>query len=321
MAASEQELRCAGLVADWLSTVSGSEWQIDDGPTLDEQHPNQPSPDLLLIGGTRTAAVEVKRLTGDSVWNTYHASLSSLQRSLAPPGGGHWVLLPCDDFRLPMDLRTRRLVKKQIAALGHLRPGEEDVVEIPREAAISLTRSDGPGHVWCTHTFTGGEEFALASARLDGMYFVVDEGQWEHSFVTQAARDRFVDALVEACLQRASGELARISWKEEWRLLRGDDLMPGEVDVVAVTEARSVPHANQEAVDLVYGDALAKFEGKRWADLHIVVLDTFGGAMLSLDYLMDAIASYEEISAEFIDFAFVAEEKQLHPAWPTNTNG
>ena len=93
--------------------MAGSRWSIDEDAVLDDLFPNERTPEGIVTNGALTAAVEVKRLHGDAIWNTYHESLRSLQRSLAPDTGGHWVLIPCDDFRLPTDATTRRRIRKQ----------------------------------------------------------------------------------------------------------------------------------------------------------------------------------------------------------------
>lgn len=317
MTLTEQESRCLDLAAAALSEITGTSWLLDREARPDDTHPNEPSPDGIIRDGIHSAAVEVKRLTGDLVWNVYSEALKSLSRSLAPSTGGHWTLSPPIDFRLPMDIKTRKRVKKQLQGLKELPVGEEDAILMPRRALISLGRTDGPGQVFCCHTSSGYDELRDASARISGRYMLVDEGQLEHSFETEEGRQQFIDAVVDACNRRASGSEAFAEWNEEWGVSHDDDGEP-HVQVICVTEARSVPGANAEAIDLVLDSALRKFERRRWADLHVVVLDRTG-AMLMPDYLLDAVQSYDDQMFEDVDLILIAEKSETFEAWRSPT--
>ena len=153
-----------------------------------------------------------------------------------------------------------------------------------------------------------------ASRLPEGSYLVVDDGQWEHSFVTDEGKQAFVQSLVEACRRRSEGEASEFHWVEEWKLHRGEDLQPGQVDIICVTEARSVPGANAEAIDLVLDDALRKFEGRRWGDVHVVVLDRAGPG-LSVDYLLDAIRLYSAEVLDAVDLILVADDTVISEGW------
>ena len=121
MPLSEQERRCVELTCQYLNGTRGGRWKIDDGPTLDEQYPSQPSPEVLVHNESMTAAIEVKYLTGDSMLNEYRESIFSLRRFLVPPCGGHYTLDPCIDFRLPIrDPRFRKHLRQEIARVAPL---------------------------------------------------------------------------------------------------------------------------------------------------------------------------------------------------------
>lgn len=223
-----------------LVSKYGGSWEVLPRATPDELYPSEPSPDTLLPNGDRTAAVEVKRLTGDDEWNNYRAYRRSLMRSLAPAAGGHWIVVPAIDFRYPMNLGTRRLLKHQIESLGDsMRPGDEGVVAIPREALISLTTPAGDGWVFCCHDSSGAELLSRTSKRVSGKFMLVDCGTCEHSFETDSGREAFVDEIVRACVARIAEGDAIARWNEEWKLIRGAD-GDGSVEVVAVTAARDV---------------------------------------------------------------------------------
>lgn len=65
MPLSEQELRCVELACRWLHETYGGEWSVTDN--LDDLHPSAPSPEVIVGNGESSAAIEVKRLTGDAV--------------------------------------------------------------------------------------------------------------------------------------------------------------------------------------------------------------------------------------------------------------
>lgn len=314
MPLTKQEARCIDLGCAFISGQFGGDWKPQSGPTLDELYPSKRSPEIIATDGQRTAAIEVKRLTGDSEWNDYRAYRRSLQRSLAPVGGGHYDLVPSIDFRLPMAPPMRRSIKRQIAALAEsMRPGDSAAVMIPREAVISQSRDWGDGFFFCCHTSTGQDLAQAVSERIEGAFMLVDEGQREHEFVTDEGFRAAVDALVDACARRLHDGTATAQWQEEWALHRGED-GEGQVDLVVVTNARDVWAANAEAVDLVLDDALRKFTEQRWADLHVVVLDC-DGIVLEPDLVIGAVRAYEAEVLETVDLILLADGNQILEAW------
>ena len=90
MPLTHQESRCIELASEHLGTLYGGSWRVMDGPPLDDLHPSEPTPEVIVGNGRTTAAIEVKRLTGDSVFQAYKESVLSLHRSLVPSCGGYY---------------------------------------------------------------------------------------------------------------------------------------------------------------------------------------------------------------------------------------
>lgn len=145
MPLTEQESRCIELACGHLAALYGGVWTMVGSPSLDDLYPSEPTPEVLVGNGSLTAAIEVKRLTGDSVFQAYTESIFSLHRSLVPSCGGYYWLNPPVDFRLPMELALRRQVKKEIERIAPtLAEGESGPVRIRREGHISLISASGP---------------------------------------------------------------------------------------------------------------------------------------------------------------------------------
>ena len=140
------------LALGQLGKILGGEWRLTEGETLDDIHNSVPSPECLVTNGETDAAIEVKRLTGDTVFQAYIEAQLSLQRSLVPTWGGFFALAPATDFRLPIDGPLRRWLKREIErvapTLGH---GDKGAIRLMRNAHVSMARADGPGHVFCCH--------------------------------------------------------------------------------------------------------------------------------------------------------------------------
>lgn len=149
MPLTPQEQHCIDLALGALGDLYGGTWRVPDGPTLDDLHKSQASPECLVTNDLISAAVEVKRLTGDSVLQAYREALMSLNRSLTPSCGGYYTLSPTVDFRLPIDGSLRRHLKEEIerVAPALVRGGAPGAVHIPRKAHVSMSREDGPGYL------------------------------------------------------------------------------------------------------------------------------------------------------------------------------
>jgi hypothetical protein len=294
--------------------VFGGTWEISD--VLDDTHQSDPSPEALVSNGSKTAAIEVKRLIGDDEYLTYIESMFSLEKYLTPSCGGHYSLGTALDFRLPMEPRFRRHVKKEVERVAPtLAPEQTGAIRIPRQAHVSLIKDSGPGYIYCCHTSTG-HFVQEVSSRLAGVFLLVDDGQWEHEFVTEEAKKAFQEALVAACEIRLQGDLAPFAWTEEWPLTRGsDEGTQSGVWLIAVTGARSVQGSVAEAVDIMLEKAKQKFEERRWAELHVLVFDN-ASALMTVDRVAEVVAGFEPEDLGAIDVILVADEDVVAQVWP-----
>jgi hypothetical protein len=318
MPLTQQERRCIDLACLHLASVHGGNWRITD--ILDDQYQTESSPEVVVSNGVITAAIEVKQLTGDSVFQAYVESMLSLERSLAPSCGGYYALSPCVDFRLPVDRRFRQHVKREIERVAPtLAPGQSGAIHIPREAQISLIRESGPGYIYCCHISTGGVVQEV-SPRVTGVFRLVDDGQWEHSFVTDSGRAAFHDALIAACRARIECGRPQVSWIEEWELSRAEQDGSGEtgVFVIAVTDARDVSSSVAEGVGRMLEKAKQKFQGRRWADQHIIMFEN-RGAFMTASRVGDVVSGFEAEELEAIDLIFLVDGDNMTQVWPATS--
>jgi hypothetical protein len=306
-----QEARCIDLARDHLTTLYGGVWRPVDGPSLDDLYPSEPTPEVIVGNEHMTAAIEVKRLTGDSVYQAYKESIFSLQRSLAPSCGGYYHLNPPVDFRLPMDLTLRREVKKEIERLAPmLTQAQSGPVRIRRDGHIALISPSGPAHIHCLHHY--GDLLRPLLDRITGQFFLVDEGL-EHSFLTDEGREAFYDAVATACQRRLGGNVAAVTWYEEWELTKVDNDEDG-VWIIAVTEARDMHASVAECVYTMLYKGQKKFAARRWADRHVLVFET--SALASVPRVGSVVANLEPDELEGIDLLLLVDGDsviQCHP--------
>ncbi|MHA2070024.1 MAG: hypothetical protein ACXABY_37135, partial [Candidatus Thorarchaeota archaeon] len=143
MPLSEQEKHCIEKTCEFLSTAMGGHWTIES--YLDELYPEESTPEGIINNGMTTAAVEVKRMTGNAAQQAYRQSLPSNERYLAPSCGGYYWIAPPVDFRLPMSATLRKQVKKEIERVApSLKPGDKGVLRIPRSGHISFISDRNP---------------------------------------------------------------------------------------------------------------------------------------------------------------------------------
>ena len=272
MVLSEQETRCIHLVCQHLGQSYPGDWRLPDGPTLDELHPDTPSPEVVVTNGRRTCAIEVKRLTGGAEFQAYTESFWSLERSLAPSCGGYYFLEPPVNIHLPLDRKLVRLVRKEIERVAPQLDVDQQPapILIPREGHISVGRPDG-SYIHCLHT-AARELLTPVLDRVSGHFFLIDEGL-EHSFHTTEGREQFAEAVAKACMAGLEGDHSPFGWYEEWNLTKLDNDTPGGVQFMAVTAAVDMRLSVAECVLGVVDNGLGKFKGKTWADLHALVLE------------------------------------------------
>jgi hypothetical protein len=311
MSLSPQEARCVSLACGHLSKLHGGAWDIPEGPTLDQLHPDRPSPETLITNGSLTAAVEVKRLTGDSVLQTYMESIQSLERSLAPSCGGYYTLEPPIDLRLPLHRSLRRQLKVEIERIApKLGLQDSGAILIPRSGHISLITEAGPPHIHCLH---GRMLFGPILDQVSGQFFLVDEGL-QHSFFTDEGRRRFLNIVAERCRARLAGEYGPFQWHEEWQLTKVDAPEPG-VFIVCVTEARDMGSSVAECVYRILEKALGKFTGERWSELHLLVLEC-SSATTPQGRVSSLISDLDPAELESVDMILIVDGDcviQAHP--------
>jgi hypothetical protein len=314
MPITEQEARCIDLTCSHLATLYGGDWRPLGQVSLDDLYPSEPTPEVIVGNGHGTAAIEVKRLTGDSVFQAYKESIFSLQRSLVPSCGGYYWLSPPQDFRLPIDLALRRQIKKEIErAAPRLAVGESGPVRIPRQGQIVLISESGPPYIHCHHDDSRG----LLRPLLDhvaGQFFLIDEGL-EHSFVTDEGRGAFYRAVATACQVRLEGNSAPVTWYEEWELTRGDnDDKQDGVEIIAVTEARDMHSSVAESVYAMLEKGQKKFAAKRWAERHVLVFESSIHAPPHL--VTSVVGSLEPEELQGIDLLLLVDGSELVQCHP-----
>lgn len=284
-----------------------------DGHTLDEEHPSEPSPEVVLSNGTTTAAIEVKRLM-DHAWKTYFEGQSSLRTSLVPPCGGSYALYPCVDFRLPVQKGFAKLLKREIARVGPaLKVGEADEVRIRRKATLNMIRPTGPGYLNCCHSYSDHVVRAL-SPRLVGAYLIDDENQWEHSFITEGAREAFFCAVVLASEKSRVTGTAELQWEEEWELKRIEGDKDG-VRVVAVTGPLNVIVGLNEEMRTTVEKAGRKFTARRWADISVLVLDN-RYMPIPVHLLKQAVLNLGDDRLAPLNLILWVDEAETYQIWP-----
>ena len=302
MPTSEQERHCIEKACEFLSSAIGGHWTIES--YLDELYPEESTPEVTVTNGTTTAAIEVKRMTGNSVQQAYRQSLPSNERYLTPSCGGYYWINPPVDLRLPMGDSLRRQVKKEIERVApSLKPSDKGVLRIPRSGHISLISERNPPVIFCYH---GGDSdlFSPLLKRLDGQFMLVDEGL-QHSFFTDGGKEEFCDAVASACKRRLEGDASTFSWNEEWQITRVEDEGENDKDgvwIIACTEAISIPEAIEENLQNVLTNALRKFI-KQWAKIHIIVLEENIGAYTQL--IKETIASLDPTTLPNVDYVLL----------------
>lgn len=311
MPLSEQEQRCVAFACRYLEEHYGGSWSIQQ--YLDDLNPSEPTPEVIVSNGAKTAAVEVKRLTGDAMHQEYVASLRSNEKFLVPSCGGSYYLNPAVDFRLPMPPGLRRLVKREIERVTPtLQPDQKGAIRIPRQGHVSLISESVPSFIYCLHGGPFSDLMSRLREKVVGKFMLIDEGL-EHSFVTQECKAAFEEAVVAACIRRLEGKTDPFSWYEEWELVRiddegGEDAEDG-VWMIASTDARSMQESVEECVHTVLAKAMQKFRKQRWADLQIIVLETSRLAPATL--AAHTVQTFEPGDRDLIDHFLLVDGKNV----------
>lgn len=314
MALSEQEARCVNFALNYLSEHYGGSWSIEQ--YLDDLYPSEPTPEVIVSNGEKTAAVEVKRLTGDSTHQEYVASLLSNEKFLVPSCGGTYYLKPAVGLDPTMPIDLRRLVRGEIERVAPtLGPGENGAIRIPRQGQVSLISKFGPSLISCTHWGPYSDVMGRLTEKITGKFMLIDEGL-EHSFFTQESEAAFEEALVIACKRRLEGITEAFSWNEEWELARidgeGGEVAQDGVWIIAAPDARSMLESVEQCVHTVLGKAMQKFTGRRWADLQVIVLET--SVLAPADLAAHAVETFESGDRELIDHFLLVDREDVTEA-------
>ena len=204
MPLSKQEAHCIELACEYLSSIFGGSWAVEK--LLDELYDEDPTPEVIVSNRKNTAAIEVKRLTGDSVSQDYAKYHQYCQSFLVPSCGGYYTLTPPNDFHLPMDVKLLKHVKREIENVAPTLGVEQSgAIKVMRSGRISLVGKTSPPMIYCLHGGPLSDLLSPIQDQISGRFMLVDEG-WEHSFFTQECRLAFQNAVVEACKRRLSGD-------------------------------------------------------------------------------------------------------------------
>lgn len=311
MPLTEQEQRCIDSACRYLENHYGGTWSIQQ--ELDDQYPSEPTPEVILSDGEKTAAVEVKRLTGDSTQQEYLAAILSNDRYFVPSCGGYYYLNPPLGFRLPMPPSLRTLVKREIERVAPtLAPDQSGAIRIPRDGRVALISESGPPSIYCYHMGPFGDLMAQLNGKITGSFMIIDEGL-EHSFVTQQCRGEFEEAVALACKKGLDGDGSPFSWDEEWELIKTyhEDDEDG-VWMIATTGAKSMQESVDECVHTVLGNAMQKFRDKRWADIQMIVLET--SVTIPEGPAAQSVESFNHGDRELIDHFLLLEGDHINEA-------
>lgn len=319
MPLSDQELRCVNLTLEYLTGTLGGPWVIKQN--LDDEFHSEPTPEVVATNGEETCAIEVKRLTGDYVLQSYRESVLSNERYLAPTCGGFYFLYPPSGFRLPMDISLRRHIKQEIEIVAQvLKPGKSGAIRVYRKGHISLDRRSGIPMVRCYHGRMAPESYERLLSQMEGQFLLVDDG-FDHVFVTEEGRNQFCDVLLESWARRLDGDASSFMWYEEWELERAKDLddLQGDDDedgvcVLAVSEPRDLTECTAETINAILPSALRKFAARRWADRHVLVLET--SAVAPARVVTDLFLLVEPKRLQAIDLVLAVDGDNINQVYP-----
>lgn len=314
MPLSEQERRCVDFACRFLEERYEGIWSIQQ--YVDDLNSSEPTPEVIVSSSEKTAAVEVKRLTGDSTYQEYVASLLSNQKFLVPSCGGSYYLNPAVDFRLPMPADLRRVIKREIERVAPaLGLGQKGVIRIPRQGHVSLISESGPSFISCLHEGPYSKLMSRLKEKVPGKFTLIDEGL-EHCFVTQEGEAAFEEAVVTACKRCLEGETGPFSWYEEWELARinyeGDEHAQDGVWIIASTDARSMQESVEQCVHTVLGKAMQKFRKRRWADIQVIVLET--SVLTPASLAAHAVETFEPDDKELVDHFLLVDGEDVTEA-------
>ena len=305
-----QEVRCIELASAHLGEIYGGTWRMTR--ELDRENPSTASPEVEVSNGSATAAIEVKGLTVAEL-ERYNNWKPSLERYLAPPCRGHFFMMPCSYFTLPLEKPMMRHLRKEVARVAPTIPPEgSGVVLIPRDGYVVLERPNSPGAIHCLHDFS--DDLRAVAPRLNGGYFLIDgDSRWAHNFVTDAGLAAWHDSIVAGC-ETPTIE-GRFSWNEEWELQRLDDGEDDEphFEILAISDVFTGDSA-VAAVWTMLERGRAKFH-QRWADHHVLVFDS-KVPMINAVRLAAIAAEFDAEDLGAVEMILLVDGDEVTQVWP-----
>lgn len=157
------------------------------------------------------------------------------------------------------------------------------------------------------------EVLHTASIQIIGTYMLVDCDQWEHTFQTDTGRSEAAQRIADACNRRLSGEATTAEWDEEWALHLIDAKGSG-VEILCVTDAISVPGTVGEDIRRALATKQQKFAGRRWADLHVLVMDA-RLSLTSTDYAALALSHVPDDQLSQFDVIGLVHGEDIAAVW------
>ncbi len=270
MPPSDQERRCADAICGSLNEATHQTWTV--ARWLDDEYPNESSPDVLLTDGNETIAIEIKRLTDGRIFHKHDRYVQSLHRRLAPDRDRSHFLLPAPTTRLPLPIAWLSRIKKAIAdSASGLQVGDEIALRLPRHSRLKYYFNSEPRVVECQHADAGRVHVVFPEAA--GYFGLEDGDEPGHQFLSEELRAAFERELGRACDASMRDGQAEVNWHEEWTLRRLPDPPAGRGGVhVQAATADFLESAAIESVTTAIDGAKEKFVSTRWADRAAVAL-------------------------------------------------
>ena len=173
MSLTEQEQKCIDLAHSHLAETYGGIWTVESD--LDEEHQSRPTPEVISTNGDKSAAIEVKQLTGDRMQREFEERQLSDETYLTPSCGGYYSLYSPANIRIHGNKKLRRRVKREIDRVApSLAPEEVDMVLVPRVGRISPMSGSGAPYVHCGHMGPFHPLAQRLGERTGGRFMLVD---------------------------------------------------------------------------------------------------------------------------------------------------
>lgn len=277
MPLSDQETRNIKIACDALSRKFGGGWVIQR--MLDEEISDRPSPEVVVGNGKMTAAIEVKELIGDEIFQRYREYQFSNERSLAGSVKGYFSLGPPPGTSFDIPSGLRRHIRTEIERVGPtLREGDEGAINVPRQGNVSCAPREST-YIHCCHHGPISPFWDPIREVVSGYVFLVDcdgpngTSGPDHSLHTEEGKRAFYDALLRAIARYQEGDSSRFTWNEEWLLFKHDDEGEPGVWPLLVDDARAIRPSLAAAIQTLITKAEQKFT-EEWADRNLFVLDS-----------------------------------------------